>query len=402
MQRCTFEHCDFRSSVMELDKNIEWLTFRDCKHDYYFNALLFQSTSIQNCLIDNCDISFLQGVPRQMLVSNSRIEGFTPQNRGYGRPERCTLINCDIGFITPDNGALSSRELIDAYTYADGTFTRAVDPVDPPRWAVPGAKCYFMGSDTAAAPPEFMVTAVRTDQDPADTTDTGTGNIYIDVTLDEAALPTWTDNIGSRSTWLPQNDGFIAPGEFHLQYINCSGTRGYSSGGVIRTLSPPNGRTDRHYSRVVLFGPNNYSTFDMGLIAVRRGTLKTLSINVRRAYTGAQGSMDLTPGVNSLAYYDDYELNQASTAAAFVVNCEIAGERVWSAGSWTGNETGDTLPTIPANAYLINSAWFYFGADMTADAPTERPIVVITLETEPSILDDTWFIGDPHTISPLQ
>lgn len=94
------------------------------------------------------------------------------------------------------------------------------------------------------------------------------------------------------------------------------------------------------------------------------GFITSLKINVITPYTGAQGT--LTAGIAQFGV--NLNVNGTSTGFNPRINVKVAGERVFTPGvAATGGQSGDTLPTLPANAWILNG----FDPTMSTNVTTE-------------------------------
>jgi hypothetical protein len=364
-----FLGCDISpiNHSIEIDKNVEITTFRNCKITNYA-TLLFQSSSIQFLNIHDCEIASLEGTPRNTIITNSIIGNMTCAPRSNGRMETLTLENCDVTSFSLFPLTFL-RESISNYTYSEGTFTKANTGNNCPVWAVPGTKCVFNGnSGFAYVPPSFTILAVR-----GDAGQVGSGNIYIDTTLSLASLPTWTHGTLSNALNIPDK---ISPHPCpSINVVNCRGALGgWTQTGPVRAATK---------DQLVLTGnaTTGYSQGRCNLYVF--GTLTSLTINVLRAYTGANGSENLVLAGGYAAYDTSY----AGATLSLSVDVKTAGIRSWSAGSWSGSAGGDSLGTINAGDWWIGFPYFKFDNDMSGDALYKQPIVIITAQTDQGIIE---------------
>jgi hypothetical protein len=372
----TWDNCLIEGgSEIELDKNFERLVYRNCKIGGYYNTLLFQSGSINQLIIEGCDIETLAGTPKNTYIRDSYIGSLIPTPRVSGVMESLYVENSYIGDIsfTGWSNAFGGAELLSAYTFSNGTFSKAnTGGVSQVPWACPGAKCFFQGGGGFNfSPPFFTVLDVRGDS----STVPSTGNVHIDTTL--ASLPTWTQGTDPSSAFLPTVISQHPYGK--ITFKNCRGAQLVQNWENNSNPFKDEG-VGFSYSRIVLTGNRlsqsapNSETY---------GTLVSININVLRAYTGANGSENV-----NFAGFNTYPGGTFAGAASptLVVNAKTAGVRSWAAGAWTGGVAGDTLPAITSGTWLYGLVEWFFDTDMSGDNLSQTPIVVIETITDAGII----------------
>jgi Pectate lyase superfamily protein len=369
----TFDNCLIQGGGdIEVDKCVERLTFRNCNIAGYFNTLLFQSSSIQQLVIDGCNILTLNGTPRNTYITNSWIGTLTPGPRSNGIMESLSMENSFIGSLSSSGwaSAFGGAESISAYTFANGTFSRANAATVIP-WACPGAKCVFEdASGLFRSPPSFTVLGVRGDGGAA-----GTGNVHIDTTL--TTVPVWTQGTAPNAIFLPTLLDYHPYGRVTIR--NCRGDR-YVMNWQENSNAARDAGTGFQYAHMLLTGDSSGSPASNNMHA--EGTITSININVLRAYTGANGNEHL-----SIDQFQTYDLAFAGTIGpTFLVNAKTAGVRSWSAGVWTGGVAGDTLPALVNGSWLWGYLKVYFDNSMAGDTVAQTPIVIVEIITDVGII----------------
>jgi hypothetical protein len=155
MRNFTLKNCRFHASISEVDKMIDTVQIIDCVFDQD-SPLLFQSSSINKCIIDRCKmVGGIRGAPKDMTVRDSFVSGLFVLNCVYGATERLTLINSHVNWTGGSAEAESARHF-DNITFVNGSVVIPVGNTDitsattwngpnvasncPIKWAIPGVK----------------------------------------------------------------------------------------------------------------------------------------------------------------------------------------------------------------------------------------------------------------------
>jgi hypothetical protein len=371
----TFENCLIQGGGdIEVDKCIERLTFRNCEITGYYNTLLFQSSSVQQLIIDGCNIGNLNGTPKDTYIRDSYIGNLTPGPRSNGPFESIYIENSyvDVISFTGWGNSFGNANNISAFTFSNGTFSIPnTGPASLVPWAAPGVRCAFSEGGFFQSPPFFTVLNVRSDTPGV----AGTGNILIDTTL--TSLPSWTQ--GSLPSAFPLPSIIAVHPYPKITVKNCRGHHLLQNWQMGSNPSRDGG-PGFTYGHIVLTGnvsPLLGATNNMQV----RGTLTSININVLRAYTGANGSENLF--CDSLQGYTPAFVGYARTLG---VNVKTAGVRSWSAGSWSGSVTGDSLPAMAVGDWIFGYLEWYYDNTMAGDNLAQMPIVIIEIITDAGMI----------------
>lgn len=370
-----FDHCLIQGGgSIEIDKCIERLVFKDCDIVGYYNELLFQSSSVQQLIIDRCNILSLSGTPRNTYIRDSWIDSLIPTPRSNGIMESLFAENSFIRTLPSDGWGASfgGAESISGYTFSNGTLSKAnVGGTSYIPWACPGAKCIFQSSDGfTRVLPSFTVLDVRGDGGAA-----GTGNVHIDTTL--SSIPTWTQGTLPSSSQIPML--LVQHPYSKVFFKNCRGSRYVTNWQDIANPTKDGG-TGLQYANIILTGDTSGLTGASNMHV--EGTLIEININVLRAYSGANGTENL-----NCAKFDMFSAAFVGiTGPAFVVDAKTVGLRAWSNGSWTGSVGGDALPVIASGSWVMGYIEWYLNNSMAGDTLAQTPIIFIEVITDAGII----------------
>lgn len=110
------------------------------------------------------------------------------------------------------------------------------------------------------------------------------------------------------------------------------------------------------------------------------GRIISIRVNVTRSYTGGQANCRLHLGGQN----GNIPVIHANGAAGFdfdfTINCKIAGERIITAASITGGQSGDTA-TPPGNIWFMNVISPKVTDNISGDTSLQKPMVTVTIET---------------------
>jgi hypothetical protein len=335
---------------VEVDKVVELLQLDEVTCVRGHGQILFQSASIEKCVMTNSRISYLNGTPKHMVIKATNIQKLRIGATGYGNTLSLLMENCQVNNLT----AISERVSWHPGSIVNGRFTTPNKGSAGKRF-VPGGKYFFTaagGTYNYGTP--FVCTAITAD---------GTNN-YFDTTLPKSfSAP--VDNTGNY--WVSAHP---CP---DVTVRNCHGCPG-----IVNLSQAPAGRPLFEYARLMLTG--DFAT--VGKIIVW-GTLVKLRVNVIRAYTGALATLNL----NVLGQFgagivgvDGFTLSQWDP----IINLKIAGERIITPGAFTGNQTGDSNLSIGA-IWLYNGFSPRLSADISGDTEDKWPRVEIEVIADQGI-----------------
>ena len=339
---------------VEVDKVIELLELDDVTCVRGHGLLLFQSASIEKCVIKNSRIRKLTGTAKHMVIQHTEINQLKIGATGYGNTLSLLMENCQVNSLIANTVRVSWSPS----SIIDGRFTtpRKKGPTgSTTKRFVPGGKYFFTAAGGAynyGTP--FVCTAITAD---------GT-NIYFDTTLPKSFSAPVDD---SGNYWVSAHP---CP---NVTVRDCHGCPD-----IVNLSQAPAGKPLFEYARLMLTG--DFAT--IGRIIVW-GTLVKLRVNVIRPYTGGLATLNL----NVLGQFgagivgvDGFTLSKWDP----IINLKIAGERIITPGAFTGNQTGDSNLSIGA-IWLYNGFSPRLSADISGDTEDKWPTVEIEVITDQGI-----------------
>ncbi len=335
---------------VEVDKVVEFLELDNVTCLQRKGILLFQSASIEKCVIKNSRIGKLTGTPKHIVIQHTDINQLRIGATGYGNTLSLLMENCQVNALIGN----TVRVPWPPSSIVSGRFTTPNKGSAAKRF-VPGGKYFFTaagGTDNYGTP--FVCTAITADET----------NNYFDTTLPESfSAP--VDDKGNY--WVSAHP---CP---NVTVRDCHGCPD-----IANLSHAPPGRPLFEYARLML--TRDFATVGRVIIW---GKLVKLRVNVLRAYTGALASLNLNvlgrfgAGVVGV---DGFTLSKWNP----VINLQIAGERIITPGTFTGNQTGDSNLSIGA-------VWFYNGLEpflsgnISADTEDKWPTVEVEVMTDQGI-----------------
>ena len=172
------ENCFWNSNI-EVDKLIELLVFKKCDIP---SSVEFQSTSVNNAVIEDSSVLTINGTPKNLTVRNSVVTSLGIGPLLFGATESLTLENSKISQIAPtarldDVGhGVAGVNLVNLWTFSNGTLKTPIATTFNNWWAVPGRAMFIndMAGVNYNMGSPFLITDVYQD---------GSGNFCIDTTL---------------------------------------------------------------------------------------------------------------------------------------------------------------------------------------------------------------------------
>jgi hypothetical protein len=359
--RTTGGSIDFPVFLVEIDKNIQDLEFTNV---VFHNTVQFQSASIHRATFTGCtfDVALL-GIPKIITLTSCAIADDTQglsMGSNYGQSQSLTLTN-----VTSPTVSHLSQYLQQPYSYSSGVFTSDVDAIWP--LAVPGLG--FLGAISRIYMQSFNILDVQRTVD---------NRTRVVTDLPYATLPAVPSAVAlggpgaPRIWWHP------------MQNISVSGCSGCEHL-VEWNDAYAQGKPAYSYQKFTYSRANNYARSDDNAIW---GRLVSLSINVTRAYTGAQPAMDFWPyfdGIITTVVPFTYFRNAPGDPSFLSINTKITGERIITPTTITGAQTGDSFPSAWPLAFSFAQAiTFAFVQDISGDAEPVTPIIVVTIKTDQS------------------
>lgn len=335
---------------VEVDKVVEFLELDDVTCLQRKGILLFQSASIEKCVIKNSRIRKLTGTPKHIVIQHTDIDQLRIGATGYGNTLSFLMENCQVNALIGNTVRVSWPPA----AIAKGRFTTPNQGSAAKRF-VPGGTYFFTAAGgTVNYGTPFVCTAITADET----------NNYFDTTLPESfSAP--VDDRGNY--WVSAHP---CP---NVTVRDCHGCPD-----VVNLSQAPPGRPLFEYVRLRL--TRDFAAAGRVIIW---GTLVKLRVNVVRAYTGALATLNLNVlgqfGAGTVGV-DGFTLRKWNP----IINLKVAGERLITPGACTGNQTGDSDLSIGA-------VWFYNGlkpfvsGNISADAEDKWPIVEIEVMTDQGI-----------------
>ena len=336
--------------VVEVDKVVELLELDDVTCVRGHGQILFQSASIEKCVIKNSRIRILNGTPKHIVIKDTNIEKLKIGATGYGNTLSLLMENCQVNSLEGNTRRVSWPPS----AIANGRFTTP-NKGSAGKCFVPGGKYFFTaagGTYNYGRP--FVCTAVTAD---------GTNN-HFDTTLPES----FSAPVDARGNyWVSAHP---CP---NLTVRDCHGCPD-----IVNLSQAPAGKPLFEYARLRL--TRDFATIG-GIIVW--GTLVKLRVNVIRAYTGALANLNLNVlgqfGAGIVAV-DGFTLSKWNP----IINLKIAGERNITPGAFTGNQTGDSNLSIGA-IWLYNGFRPRLSADISGETEDKWPAVEIEVIADQGI-----------------
>lgn len=313
----------------EIDKNIESIAFKSCIFD--FNTIA-QSSSVDRITYDNCTMGGVGIGAKQTILTNCTIKAnLNGSNFNLGASQglagAATFINCAIPayisttiepYVLDTASPLAvSSDGSTPITFSNGTFIlnqSTGQSLLPSFIGVPGQ---YINLRSASATPAFsgdlgqgIVIGMRSD---------GT-NVYIDTTLQFAALPSWSLSGVNAVVWIF--------GGGQPQFINCNGSD------QARMASEANDAGFDYWNRKT-YVINGLGT--SGQLAGWLGSLIGADINVINP--SATGSDVVTFSVPT---YDAATMSPDAGGMVITINCGVRGHRLITQAMFLGKPTGAT------------------------------------------------------------
>ena len=286
-------------------------------------------------------------------------------NAGYSGTINCTNSSLPGGLAL---GGYSDSLLNNgSVTMVGGLITVPRTLEAPIPWAVPGASIYLSGNTVFATP--FTVIDLT-----ADAT-----NTYV-----QTSLPSGFPSIAG-------GHGATIGGSLKVNFSGCTGAPDVvdvSQAGA-RNAAPFT------YSNRIYTCTNNVATvqaanpgvpvIDMnnppsGAYLAR--AITSVTVNVSRADTGANPTVNLQIG-GQFNNYPTIDATGATNTWGPIINLKTAGTRTYTGAStsWSGSQTGDTLPTLSNPSYMSGRFGPFTSVDLTSETASACPIVTLTAQT---------------------
>jgi hypothetical protein len=347
-QSIAFNNCTAPDASMEVDKLLTSVTFTDCT----WGTMYFQSAnSVRLATLDNTDVTSIVGNPWKLVVQNGcTIGSWQCGTASYGCPNELVVSDSTItAFTTPGRFIQALDNAGSGGIQPDGTMTGGVITIPaaknywPGQWTVTGSRVFFY-AEGAGTIGLFTVTDVAKN---------GSGDLLITTDWPSGIFPprTYTSN----GLWLQTHDAPI-----------CNFTSVTGDADVVDLSGAPDGAPMWSYTK---------RTYDKSLVAASpsvtvTGKIRKIVFNVITAYAGATTPVAVT-------VFPGWGMTMAGlgqTDLSFVVNLKVAGIRELDVtadtypASWTGAQTGDTLPALAAATWLGGNCFVTPQHDVSAEA----------------------------------
>ena len=338
---------------VEVDKVVELLELDDVSCLSGKGQMLFQSASIEKCVVKNSRIRQLTGTAKHMVIQHTAIDELRIGTTAYGNTLSLLMESCQVHRVAgntvkvswPPTSIVNGRFTTSKKGGPTGAMTKRF---------VPGGKYFFTGAggvNNYGTP--FICTAITAD---------GTNN-YFDTTLPHS----FSAPVDSGNYWVSAHP---CP---NVTVRDCHGCPD-----IVALSQAPAGRPLFEYARLML--TNDFAPVRKMIVW---GTLVKLRVNVIRPYTGALATLNL----NVLGQFgagivgvDGFTLSKWNP----IINLKLTGERTIMPGAFTGDQTGDSNLSIDA-VWFHNGLKPFLSENMSAESEDKWPIVEIEVVTDQGI-----------------
>jgi hypothetical protein len=368
-QSWTMNNCDNSQAQMEVDKEVTLLTITNST----LYTLAFQSASVDRLTMDSCTMvsgSILFGTPKTAVITNSTIQDFRPGAITYGSSTEVIANNCVIGSITLSgvvNKGYNNDGFAAHFTMSGGVITIPTANVALSNtWTIPGALVNFTDADRISVL-QFKI---------------------LDVSQDANGVYVHTDQ---SAGFPPINNS--NPGQFginihpcpKLTMTNCSATApaGTFDSSIAYGLSQaPQGAPIGSYYQMFVNG----SVVDSPSMPVW-GTLKSASMNVTAAYSGADATVTMD-GFGTFFWMTEPDRSGWNIYSYVpLINLKATGKRllqvVGLTHTVTGTQSGDANLDIPiAPMWVGSTAGPHMVNDISGESPGFFPSATVIITTD--------------------
>lgn len=357
----TLERCKLSFTLNEIDKVVSQLSFIECECEAA-SSIQIVSSSIENVLFQRCRIGCdVLGVGKYCRIEQSNIAALL-YGESFGSTETISIEDSNIPTLTPS--LTGNPHQLSSFSFANGVFSIGTGS-GPVTDAVPGAVYFFYDNvQQANLGVPFRVLDVQASG----------GNTKILTTLN--AIPTLYDFSSSAVSYFnrhPCTRLFVRNSTGHqdvlsLSKVESDGLPPYSYGEC-----------------TVITGANQ-----TGPTLTLWGNLVSVTVNVVRAYTGAQNTLTLDAG-SVFGFFVIDSTGHVNTSALVVrVNLKNAGVRTVTPGGVTGSQSGDTLtnPGASTNVWFPKGANTYVSAATGSDTLDQQAIVEVQYVTDQGSIVD--------------
>jgi hypothetical protein len=320
-----------------------------------FDQLLFQSSSGGAILIiNNAQITTLNGTPQKGAISNSTIGAFYAGTLNFGTTNEISCDQCTIGTIKAA-GSLDNK--VDTkYTMSNGIIT-VPNSYPPAAWASPGANAMFAiwnGTLLTEGNP-FQVIDITKDAN----------NTYIRTSLSSGFPVLPTDPTTGLSIYANPAPKFTCK--------NCVGSPDAVD------LSQPGAQGQPLYS----YSKRSYTGSPQALQNIKIwGKIVKIAVDVVTPYTGTQNTLTL----NVLGEYGtQVTSNGSSSSYKASINLKIAGAREILPNSVSGLQLGDNT-LAPGLIWFSNAMSPSLSGDITNEPNSVWPTFTIEVITDQGVV----------------
>jgi hypothetical protein len=359
-QRAVFTRCDFTNVNVEVDKEIELMECIDCD----FDVINIASTSAEIVTFRNCSMIFFQDNAKYVRCTDCRIYRLNP-NITFGQCLDRTYTNCSITSF--NYGSTVAAIQLSDFSFSAGILSVTLVNSNIGnywRFGIPGATCFFSDPSTENFGSPFQITSSSSD---------GT-NLNLGTSL--SVLPTYSGVTDSQALML------AAP---NVTFRNCFGSQ--------QLLSLSQQAQGLPYLSYGYFELTNQNLANIPFVNVI-GSIVKLRVNVRRAYTGAQGTMllhALSPSGATVFTVSGTTWTEAVSDPSF--DLKVAGERIITATAVSGLTPNDTDVHNSTALSPFGFTWLCdkqniqptLSATMAGDTIEKWPIVEVELFTDQGV-----------------
>jgi hypothetical protein len=346
---------------VEMDKMVDLVWYDNCTSTGFVQC---QSSSINLLKVTDSTFDVLLGTAKSTEISNSTFASLQLGPSAYGQGTGpVTIDNAVVDLLVGVNSRrFQTDDLTDQFSAGALTFT---DPLgDVLLDMVPGGLCMLsdLSGNTFRA---FRIT---------DVTQSGSDYIYQTDLPDPCphlALSSWINVVSAPNLTVTNTT------EGELRFYSYAAAAGRPSGCYFRRVfTEADFSSDFPFIEIL---PSNHKL---------QGYLEQITINVTRAYTGVQSSLSLgllTNGFQDRTVY--FEDGTSDSGFNIGANLKLTGSRVWTSGSVTGQQSGDSGVKWTGDRVWLNGASSgTLSANIMGEAAALRPEftieVILNMDTD--------------------
>jgi hypothetical protein len=341
-QSLRLDGCTFNDASIEVDKEIEYLEFKDCT----MVGVLVQSSSVTNLVFDGCTASFaMRGTARHTTLTDCTTPVLRLGPQGYGNSESVTITNCTIDALETS----FNRYLTTEITTSNGNIK-----LDP----------NILGSGARLFLPASLLVTGGNSRWSGKFTSWATGWSSMVVAGDYPAAIVNTD----YPEPLPLPPSSVVGSPLHVMQHPIADVAASLSTGCVEIVELCSAAAQHKplYSYINRTGAPEAQEF-----FTQWGELESITINVTQVYTGAQATCTFqffVPGMLDATGAD-------AGALTLIVNAKIAGSRIITPTTITGAQSGDSLGSAPGAVWSTAGGHLSILENISGDTEAQKPII---------------------------